>query len=52
MNNQDFLQFIEEWEEYSKWVANPVKIDYQKVLINLKEIYKSNEINYVKFLGD
>ncbi|PGS46513.1 hypothetical protein [Bacillus sp. AFS041924] len=52
MNKNDFLQFIEEWEEYSKWISEPLKIEYEKVLMELKGIFNSSEINYVKFLGD
>ncbi|QKE75685.1 hypothetical protein HPK19_24590 [Arthrobacter citreus] len=52
MNKNEFLQFIEEWGEYFKWISVSLRNEYEKILIDLKSIYSSNEINYVKFLGD
>lgn len=52
MDKNDFLQFIEEWEEYSKWISVPLRNEYEKVLMDLKSIFNLNEINFVKFLGD
>lgn len=52
MNKSDFLQFIEEWEEYSKWISVSLRNEYEKLLMDLKSIYNPKEINYVKFLGD
>ncbi|PEK99859.1 hypothetical protein [Bacillus sp. AFS017336] len=52
MNKKDFFQFIEEWEEYSKWIQTTYQIEYEKILIDLRKIYTFNEVTYVKFIGD
>lgn len=48
----DFEQFIIEWEEYSKWISNDYKAEYDLILSQLKRFSKLDEINYVEFMGD